>query len=86
MIQECKIPSSQTIINGFCTVTVKEVNSYEKWSLLRSRLERLPRKPKKDDSGVQNPIVADDYKWILHRNCEGSEQLQKMVAMAGAED
>lgn len=46
----------------------------------------MPRKLKKDDSGVQNPIVADDYKWILHRNCEGSEQLQKMVAMAGAED
>ena len=25
---------------------------------------------------VQNPITEDDFKWILHRNCEGTEQLR----------
>ena len=25
---------------------------------------------------VQNPISEAVFKWILHRNCEGTEQLQ----------
>ena len=28
MIQECKIPSPQAILNGFCIVTVNVLNSY----------------------------------------------------------
>ena len=28
MIQECKIPSPKAILNGFCIVTVKVLNSY----------------------------------------------------------
>ena len=35
----------------------------------------LPR-PYEYDSIVQNPISEADFKWILHRNCEGTEQLQ----------
>ena len=27
---------------------------------------------------MQNPIGEADLEWILHRNCEGTEQLQKM--------
>jgi hypothetical protein len=29
MIQECKIPSPQAILNGFCIVIVKILNNYE---------------------------------------------------------
>ena len=28
------------------------------------------------DLGVQNPIGEADFKWILQRNCEGTEQLR----------
>ena len=27
---------------------------------------------------MQNPIGEADLEWILHRNCEGTEQLQRM--------
>ena len=28
-----------------------------------------------NDSVMQNPIGEADLKWILHHNCEGTEQL-----------
>ena len=28
---------------------------------------------------MQNPIGEADLEWILHRNCEGTEQLQKQL-------
>ena len=34
-------------------------------------------RPYEYDSIVQNPISEADFKWILHRNCEGTEQLRK---------
>ena len=33
-------------------------------------------RPYEYDSIVQNPISETDFKWILHRNCEGTEQLR----------
>ena len=33
-------------------------------------------RPYEYDSIVQNPISEADFKWILHRNCEGTEQLR----------
>ena len=37
-------------------------------------------RPYEYDSIVQNPISEADFKWILHRNCEGTEQsLYKIV-------
>ena len=27
---------------------------------------------------MQNPIGEADLEWILHRNCEGTEQLQRI--------
>ena len=27
----------------------------------------------------KNPIAAGDFKWIFARNCEGTEQLQKIM-------
>ena len=33
-------------------------------------------RPYEYDSIVQNPISEADFKWILHRNCEDTEQLQ----------
>jgi len=27
---------------------------------------------------MQNPIGEADLEWILHRNCEGTEQLRKI--------
>ena len=27
----------------------------------------------------QNPIAEGDFRWILTRNCEGTEQLRKMI-------
>ena len=33
-------------------------------------------RPYEYDSIVQNPISDADFKWILHRNCEGTEQLR----------
>ncbi len=35
-------------------------------------------RPYEYDSIVQNPISEADFKWILHRNCEGTEQLHEM--------
>lgn len=40
MIQTCKIPLSKTISNGFCIVTVKVLNSYEKLFALHNNKER----------------------------------------------
>ena len=34
-------------------------------------------RPYEYDSIVQNPISEADLKWILHGNCEGTEQLRK---------
>mgnify|MGYP007107754632 CR=1 FL=1 len=34
-------------------------------------------RPYEYDSIVQNPISEADFKWILHRNCEDTEQLRK---------
>jgi hypothetical protein len=28
---------------------------------------------------MQNPIGEADLEWILHRNCEGTEQLRKEI-------
>ena len=28
---------------------------------------------------MQNPIGEADLEWILHRNCEGAEQLRKFL-------
>ena len=28
---------------------------------------------------MQNPIGEADLEWILHRNCEGTEQLRKII-------
>ena len=36
-------------------------------------------RPYEYDSIVQNPISEDDFKWILHRNCEGTEQLRSFI-------
>ena len=36
-------------------------------------------RPYEYDSIVQNPISEADFKWILHRNCEGTEQLHKFI-------
>ncbi len=36
-------------------------------------------RPYEYDSIVQNPISEADFKWILHRNCEGTEQLRIML-------
>ena len=33
-------------------------------------------RPYEYDSIVQNPIGEADLEWILHRNCEGTEQLR----------
>ena len=33
-------------------------------------------RPYEYDSIVQNPISKADFKWILHRNCEDTEQLR----------
>lgn len=35
-------------------------------------------RPYEYDSIVQNPISEADFKWILHRNCEGTEQLRRL--------
>ena len=32
-----------------------------------------------DDSVMQNPIGEADLEWILHRNCESTEQLQTAI-------
>ena len=36
-------------------------------------------RPYEYDSIVQNPISEADFKWILHRNCEGTEQLRNKI-------
>ena len=36
-------------------------------------------RPYEYDSIVQNLISEADFKWILHRNCEGTEQLRIML-------
>ena len=33
-------------------------------------------RPYEYDSIVQNPISEADFKWILHRNCEVTDQLR----------
>ena len=33
-------------------------------------------RPYEYDSIVQNSISEADFKWILHRNCEGTEQFE----------
>ena len=38
-------------------------------------------RPYEYDSIVQNPISEADFKWILHRNCEGTEQLRPCFKM-----
>ena len=30
---------------------------------------------------MQNPIGEADLEWILHRNCEGTEQLRRRVTI-----
>ena len=39
-------------------------------------------RPYEYDSIVQNPISEADFKWILHRNCEGTEQLREQFNIA----
>lgn len=36
-------------------------------------------RPYEYDSIVQNPISEADFKWILHRNCEVTEQLRMII-------
>ena len=52
----------------------KLISSYLVTIQYRSK-HMLPR-PYEYDSIVQNPISEADFKWILHRNCEGTEQLR----------
>ena len=42
---------------------------------LQYRSKHMLLRPYEYDSIVQNPISEADFKWILHRNCEGTEQL-----------
>ena len=35
-------------------------------------------KAERNDSVMQNPIGEADLEWILHRNCEGTEQLLRI--------
>ena len=38
------------------------------------RSKHMLLRPYEYDSIVQNPISEADFKWILYRNCEGTEQ------------
>ena len=40
------------------------------------QVEAFTAKTKDNDSVMQNPIGEADLEWILHRNCEGIEQLR----------
>ena len=46
--------------------------------LRNNRSKHMLLRPYEYDSIVQNPISEADFKWILHRNCEGTEQLHEM--------
>ena len=39
-------------------------------------------RPYEYDSIVQNPISEADFKWILHRNCEDTEQLRTITLLS----
>ena len=43
---------------------------------IQYRSKHMLLRPYEYDSIVQNPISEADFKWILHRNCEGTEQLR----------
>ena len=44
---------------------------------IQYRSKHMLLRPYEYDSIVQNPISEADFKWILHGNCEGTEQLRK---------
>ena len=46
---------------------------------IQYRSKHMLLRPYEYDSIVQNPISEADFKWILHRNCEGTEQLRIML-------
>ena len=43
---------------------------------IQYRSKHMLLRPYEYDSIVQNPISEADFKWILHRNCEVTEQLR----------
>ena len=45
---------------------------------IQCRSKHLLLRPKENDSVMQNPIGEADLEWILHRNCEATEQLQML--------
>ena len=51
--------------------------SISKRVAIQYRSKHMLLRPYEYDSIVQNPISEADFKWILHRNCEGTEQLRK---------
>ena len=52
-------------------------NIYWKCVTIQYRSKHMLLRPYEYDSIVQNPISEADLKWILHGNCEGTEQLRK---------
>ena len=51
---------------------------------IQYRSKHMLLRPYEYDSIVQNPISEADFKWILHRNCEGTEQLHKFISTLSA--
>ena len=47
---------------------------------IQYRSKHMLLRPYEYDSIVQNPISEADFKWILHRNCEVTEQLRYIDA------
>ena len=71
--------------NYFCMADLlqKFYNFYRKfgqnsvnWKVtIQYRSKHLLPRPQENDSIMQNPIGEADLEWILHHNCEGTEQL-----------
>ena len=55
---------------------LSEADDKERMVTIQYRSKHMLLRPYEYDSIVQNPISEADFKWILHRNCEGTEQLQ----------
>ena len=49
---------------------------------IQLRSKHMLLRPYEYDSIVQNPISEADFKWILHRNCEGTEQLRTIKLLS----